>query len=138
MRPVQCLLLAHSSPGYSGVKSWRLCGRRRYSFHAKKYVKLITAGNHSILVLSKSLPVNRGTFLHAMCCCYFYYLQLYNEQFKIIVWYVILFSKPPSTNDSDSAWQPYPTSPHYCTILTIFIILIEITQNNSYTIINQI
>ncbi|AUJ91263.1 hypothetical protein CR540_13455 [Escherichia coli] len=34
------------------------------SFFMDLRVKSITAGNHSILALSKNLPANRSTFLH--------------------------------------------------------------------------
>ncbi|WP_206752758.1 hypothetical protein, partial [Escherichia coli] len=36
-------------------------------------VKSITAGNHSILALSKNLPANRSTFLHKACLRFFNY-----------------------------------------------------------------
>ncbi|EEW8753471.1 hypothetical protein ACN88_00035 [Escherichia coli] len=43
------------------------------SFFMDLCVKSRTAGNHSILTLSKNLPANRSTFLHKACLRFFNY-----------------------------------------------------------------
>ncbi|PBN76507.1 hypothetical protein ABE90_027395 [Escherichia coli] len=59
------------------------------SFFMDLRVKSITAGNHSILALSKNLPANRSTFLHKACLRFFNYsdISLPSHSFLRIIGY---------------------------------------------------
>lgn len=66
--------ISHSREAqHLAVQCKALCASVLSKRSTENIVKSVTAGNHSILALSKNLPANRSTFLHKACLRFFNY-----------------------------------------------------------------